>query len=258
VIDGVHQGYMIHDCTITERYLVLVLGPVIFDLDAMTTGGDVLAWKPDLGTRIACIPRDGGAVRWLHTDPFFVWHFGNAYDDGDDVVVDFSWWSSFALGPDPTRTGAFTRARLSPLTGRVDLVHLDHQMSEFARIDDRRTGLRHRYVTVSRKSGRRDGLLNGEFDQLVRFDMASGESVSHDSDLVFGEVVHAPRAGAPEGQGEPELDGWYLGIATDVAATRSWLVIWDASVFPSEPVARVRLPHRVPNGLHGNWMPAEA
>ncbi len=92
---------MIHDCTITERYLVLVLAPVIFDLDAMTTGGDVLAWKPEMGTRIACIPRDGGAVQWIHTDPFFVWHFGNAYDDGDDVVVDFSWWSSFGLDPGP-------------------------------------------------------------------------------------------------------------------------------------------------------------
>ena len=103
---------MIHDCT--HHRALPGAGRrrrSIFDLDAMTTGGDVLAWKPELGTRIACVPRDGGAVRWLHTDPFFVWHYGNAYDDGDDVIVDFSWWSSFSLGPDPTRTGAFTRAR---------------------------------------------------------------------------------------------------------------------------------------------------
>ena len=258
VVEGVDEGYMIHDFTITERYLVLVVAPVVFDLDAMTTGGDVLAWKPERGTRIACVPRDGGAVRWLHSDPFFVWHYGNAYDDGDDVIVDFSWWSSFSLGPDPTRSGAFTRARLSPLTGGVELTHLDGLMSEFARIDERRTGLPHRYVTVSRKSGRHDGLLGGEFDQLVRFDMTTGQAVSHDSDLVFGEVVHAARAGAPVGQGAPELDGWYLCFASDVGATLSWLVVWDASTFPSEPVARVRMPRRVPNGLHGNWLPAGA
>jgi carotenoid cleavage dioxygenase len=257
VLDGVDEGYMVHDCTITERYLVLVLAPVLFDLDAMTSGGDVLAWRPELGTRIACIPRDGSAVEWLHTDAFFVWHFGNAYDDGDDVVLDFSWWSSFALAPDPSRTGAFTQARLSPKADKVALTHLDERPSEFARVDDRRTGRRHRYVTVSRKSGRAAGLVPGEFDQLVRFDMATGESASHDSDLVFGEVVHAARAGSAGGEGDGELDGWYLTYATDAAADRSWLVIWDAASFPSEPVARVRMPRRVPNGLHGNWMPAE-
>jgi carotenoid cleavage dioxygenase len=113
-------------------------------------------------------------------------------------------------------------------------------------------------VTVSRKSGHKHGLRNGEFDQLVRFDMETGTSVSHDSDLVFGEVVHAPRAGASVGAGDPELDGWYLTYATDVDATTSWLLVWDASDFPSEPVARVRMPRRVPNGLHGNWMPSES
>lgn len=46
------------------------------------------------------------------------------------------------------------------------------------------------------------------------------------------EVVYAARAGAAVGRGDAELDGWYLTYATDPAA-------------------------RVPNGLHGNWIPAE-
>ena len=131
-------------------------------------------------------------------------------------------------------------------------------MSEFARIDDHLCGQPHRYVTVSQKSGRHDGLLNGEFDRLVRHDMETGESVHHDSDLVFGEGVHAARAGAAVGRGDPELDGWYLTYATDVAAQHSFLLVWDAQRFPSEPVATVRMPRRVPNGLHGNWIPTEA
>ena len=256
-VPGVDQGFMIHDFTITPTYLVLVIAPVVFDLDAMTTGGDVLAWRPELGTRIALVPRDGGDVRWVETDPFFVWHYGNAYDDGEDVVVDFSWWSDFSLGLDPNRTGAFTQMRLSPRTGKADLTHLDHDMSEFARIDDRLCGRPHRYVTVSQKSGRHPGLLSGEFDRLVRHDMTTGESVSYDADLIFGEVVHAARAGAPVGKGDPELDGWYLTYATDPGATESWLLVWDAAEFPAEPVAKVRMPHRVPMGLHGNWLPAE-
>ncbi|MCD9622822.1 carotenoid oxygenase family protein [Rhabdothermincola salaria] len=252
VIDGVDEGYMVHDCVITERYLVLTLAPVVFDLDAMMTGGDVLAWKPDLGTRIACIPRDGSPVQWVHTDPFFVWHFGNGFDLGDDVVMDFSWWSSFSLGPDPDKRGAFARATLHPSAGTAEIEHVEDVPGEFGRIDDRRTGREHRYVTVSRKSPRGGDLVPGEFDQLARYDMATGECKAYDSDLVFGEVVFAPRQG-----GTDELDGFYVTYGTDRAAESSWLVIWDAASFPADPVAKVRMPQRIPNGLHGNWLPAE-
>ena len=155
------------------------------------------------------------------------------------MVVDFSWWSNFSLGIDPNRTGAFTQARLSPERGAIELVHLDQLPSEFARIDNRLTGQRHQYVTVSRKSGRNPGLLSGEFDQLVRFDMDTGTSSHYDSDLVFGEVVHVPRAGSTAGRGDPELDGWYVTFASTADATTSWLLIWDAEAFPADPVARV-------------------
>jgi carotenoid cleavage dioxygenase-like enzyme len=252
VVEGVDQGFMVHDCVITSRYLVLTLAPVVFDIDAMMTGGDVLAWKPELGTRIACIPRDGGPVEWVHTDPFFVWHFGNAYDDGEDVVVDLSWWNQFTLRPSPGTHGGFAQLRLTPSAGKADLHLLDDVISEFGRIDDRRIGQQHRYVTTSRKSGLHDKLVSGEFDQLCRHDMVAGTTATWDApDMAFGEVVFAPRHG-----GTDELDGWYMTFATDMAATRSWVVIWDADSFPSAPIARVEMPQRVPLGLHGNFLPA--
>jgi len=68
---------------------------------------------------------------------------------------------------------------------------------------------------------------------------------------VIGEVIFAPRDG-----GVDELDGYYLTFATDRQASQSWLLVWDAATFPAAPVARVAIPQRVPNGLHGNWLPA--
>jgi carotenoid cleavage dioxygenase len=32
------------------------------------------------------------------------------------------------------------------------------------------------------------------------------------------------------------------------------LVVIDASDFTAQPVARIKLPHRVPYGFHGNWI----
>ncbi len=269
-VEGVDAGYMIHDSAITEHFLVLIVGPAVFDLDAMMTGGGVLQWRPELGTRIVVIPRDASsAPRWIHTDAFWVWHIANAFevdastsqasggsaDDGVRIVLDFPWWSALGFGvPEGAApvSGAFTRATLDPGRGTVDLQHLDDSGTEFPRIDDRLLGRRHRYLTVAGVSGRH-ALVRGEHDQLVRYDMDAGSSVSWDCDAAIGEVVFVPRPGGTE-----ELDGYYLTFATSLGADRAaWAYVWDASEFPGPPVARVAIPQRVPNGLHGNWFSGE-
>ncbi len=39
------------------------------------------------------------------------------------------------------------------------------------------------------------------------------------------------------------------------AARSARLLVWDAAD-PAVPMARVRIPQRVPNGLHASWFPA--
>ena len=137
---------------------------------------------------------------------------------------------------------------MNPKQGSVAFDHLDSAGTEFPRIDDRLTGRRHRYLTVTGVSGRHQ-LVRGEHDRLIRYDMEEGTSVAHDCDGVIGEVAFAPRPGGTE-----ELDGYYLTFATSFGSDRTaWAYIWDASRFPSDPMAKVAIPQRVPNGLHGNW-----
>ena len=45
-----------------------------------------------------------------------------------------------------------------------------------------------------------------------------------------------------------------VGYVYDPARDGSDLVIIDASDFAGDPVARIKLPHRVPYGFHGNWI----
>jgi carotenoid cleavage dioxygenase-like enzyme len=110
-VAGLDRPVMIHDMALTTRFLVLVLGPMYFDIQAALAGGSVLAWRPEDGTRIALIPRDGGPVRWSHTDTFWSWHGANAFDDGDGpeapVVLDYVQWNApGGLVPGRARTGA--------------------------------------------------------------------------------------------------------------------------------------------------------
>jgi carotenoid cleavage dioxygenase len=68
--------------------------------------------------------------------------------------------------------------------------------------------------------------------------------------LRFGsECVFVPRA-ADSAEG----DGWVLTYVWDAQSNTSDLVIIDTSNFDGEPVAKVKLPVRVPFGFHGSWI----
>ena len=64
-----------------------------------------------------------------------------------------------------------------------------------------------------------------------------------------GEAVFVPAGATLD-----ERAGWYMSYVYDPARDGSDLVILDASDIAAEPVARVRLPQRVPHGFHGNWL----
>jgi carotenoid cleavage dioxygenase-like enzyme len=212
-VPGLDRGFMIHDFAITARYVVFVVGPLTFDRDAMLRHQPPLAWAPELGTRIALVPRDGSTVRWVDTDAVWAWHYANAYDDGDQVVVDFPSYSAPGLVVAPD-------------------------------------GRPVRYLTVAARSTN-PAVTPGEHDTLVRHDMATGTSIEQQLDVAIGEVVFAPRDGATD-----ELDGYYLSFGTGLDDGSSRLYVWDAADFPAAPRAAITIPHRVPNGLHGSWLPA--
>ncbi|MFH8337634.1 carotenoid oxygenase family protein [Streptomyces sp. AM6-12] len=263
-VDGVDAPQMIHDMALTRRYLVLVLAPAFFDIEAALNGGSFLAWRPERGTRIALIPRDGGPVRWAGDEAFWLWHTVNAYEDPRDgrVIVDYVQWPALSLGPDPGagrprqdgRHG-LTRAVVDPVAGRVRRVRLDDARVELPRVDDRVLTGPYERLAVAADSGRGEGLLPGEYDALRWYDVRAGGATARTwdaGDLSVGEPVFAP---VPGTRG-PE-HGYWLTFATDRTDDTSWLLVLPGADPPDGPVARVRIPVRVPLGLHGTWLPTE-
>jgi carotenoid cleavage dioxygenase-like enzyme len=49
-----------------------------------------------------------------------------------------------------------------------------------------------------------------------------------------------------------EDEGWLLGFVYDRTRDASNLVIFDAQWIADDPVAKIRLPGRVPQGFHGS------
>lgn len=253
VIAEIDRGYMIHDFAITRDYLVLIINPATFDLEKAAQGASPLAWEPDRGTRIAIVPRgpQGGKIRWIETKAFWCWHYANAWQEGPEIVTCFPWWSHLAFGvpgAEPAR-GEFVRARIDPAAGNIRFEVLDDRPTEFPRVDDRHQGRPTRFVTVVHGSpAARESRTH---DELFRFDVMRGTVAEHRfPGQAIGEAVFAPKTGTSE-----EGAGYILTFATDRATMASSFVILDAQDFSGEPVAIVRLPQRVPLGLHGIWCP---
>ncbi|OWA20511.1 carotenoid oxygenase [Streptomyces sp. CS159] len=262
-VTGVDEPLMIHDMALTARYVVLVLAPAYFDVDAAMAGGSFLAWRPERGTRVALVPRDGGAPVWAHEDAFWMWHSVNAYDDGSGpqapVVLDYVEWNRLTVGPstrnesDPV-TARLVRARIDPAGGRMARTVLDDARVEFPRIDDRRIGRRHRHTALATGTGRTD-LLSGEYDAIRWYDVDTGAAQLWDAEsLAVGEPVFAPEPGR---NATADDHGYWMTFATDRTDGTSWFLAFPAEDPATGPVARVRIPVRVPLGLHGAWLPSE-
>jgi carotenoid cleavage dioxygenase len=183
-------------------------------------------------------------VRWFDIDPCFVFHIANAYDTGGSVILEVlryaeMWRKNSDFGDD----AALWRWKVNLETGIVEERQIDDRGVEFPRVDDRLVGAAARY-SVMVGSG-----------ALVRYDLQRDTATEHrfgggTSNGVPGEAVFAPAVGQAD-----ELAGWYLTYVYDPATDGSDLVVIDASDFEGDPVARIRLPRRVPHGFHGNWIP---
>jgi carotenoid cleavage dioxygenase-like enzyme len=139
---------MIHDFVLTERYIVLVIGPAVFDLNAARAGQSMLQWRPSLGTRIGIIGLDGSPPTWLETDPFFVFHFANAFERGDDIFIDYVQHDALNLGygsPDE-RAPTLCRIKINLPSSTINNLQIADMRVEFPRINDAFKALPTRFI----------------------------------------------------------------------------------------------------------------
>lgn len=243
---GLDAPMMIHDMALTEKYVVLFVNPLAFDLAAVMTGGSLLSWQPERGTRIALIPRDGNVIRWIDTEPFWVWHFANAFDNPDgSVTVDYvehAYPGGFATSTAPNYS-ALMRATCNPVTGAITRTRIAERTGlEFPRIDDRLLTLEHyRVATV----GKAD-TDSGDLDSLWFHDLHAGRDTVWTPGVAIGEPIHIPG----------DNHNYWGAIGTDPTDMRSRFYLLDADNPADGPLAKIDLPIRVPAGLHGTWIPA--
>lgn len=251
-----------HDMAFTENYAILNDCPLFWDPEGLKQGAYAARFHRDMPLRLGVIPRRGGPadIRWFEAESTFVLHWVNAYEDGDEIVLD----GFFENDPEPADNGvgdkwqrAFRflaldrmqsrlhRWRLNMVTGQVNEESLSDSITEFGMLNGAYAGQNYRYAYAA--TGKPGWFL---FDGLVKHDLHTGtEDRFRFSDGVYGsETAMAPRVG-----GVDEDDGYLLSLTTDMNQNASYCIVFDATDVAAGPICKIQLPERISSGTHSTW-----
>lgn len=251
---------MLHDFAVTQRHIVFYVIPLVTHLERIRAGQLHYVWDSKLPCYIGVLRRDGDGsdIRWykgplLHCD-----HTMGAWSDGDKVYVDmdggegnhFPFFPDLHQPFDPAKAAGHVHRfkidlrRRSGDAYQVETLH-SNISGAFSRQDDRYHSVPYRYGFLTAFGG-----AEGKWFML---DHQTGSSKSFSlPDYDLAEVCFVPRR-----QHAAEGDGYLMGVGfSRKEHGRADLLLVDTQDL-SAPIARVKMPFRVVNQIHGFWASKE-
>jgi all-trans-8'-apo-beta-carotenal 15,15'-oxygenase len=247
-----------HDFALSEHYGVFFIGSIVFGgMGSFFLGtqsiSDRIGFDHGLPMKVVVVDLDTfETVREFETDPGAIIHFGNAFEEGDEVIVDGMYAGDFdanqtlgdVFNPDGRfGGGTYNRYRLNLKSGAVACERLVDVESEFPTFNPLVAGRKHEacYTACSVDNGA-NSFFNGI--QKVSFE---GEStlVTLPPGYYGSEPMFAPATDAKK-----EDDGYVLEVVYNAFEHRSELQILRADDV-TEMVGRLHLTHHLPHQFHG-------
>jgi len=251
-----------HDMAFTEHYAILNDLPVFWDARLLERGVHAVRFHEGVPSRFAIVPRQGGEVRWFEAAPTYVLHWLNAYEDGDEIVLDGYFQEDPTPQPKADAPPGFEhmmayldehafrsklhRWRFNLKTGETTEGHLEDRIVEFGMINAKYAGRKYRYgySTVTKPGW---FLFTG----FVKHDLQAGGS----SEFLLPEGVYASEAPfAPRLGAVDEDDGYLVSFITDEVQGTSECILLDARDLAKGPICRIALPHKLCSGTHAAWV----
>jgi len=254
-------AYM-HSFGLSPRYIILTEFPLVVQplslLFQVRPFIENFKWKPGKATTFTVMDRlTGKTVVKLKSDAFFAFHHVNAFESGDDLLVDINGYADAdvinAFYLDKLKDerseipfGDLRRYRIDLKSKTITQERLSDENLELSHYDFRRFTMNgdYRYVYgVSLNRKKRAGFYN----QLVKIDVKTGASTAWYEDNSYpGEPIFVGRPGRTA-----EDDGVILSVVLNEKSAASFLLILEAASFTER--ARVQTPHPILFGYHGAY-----
>ncbi|CAG8632912.1 21880_t:CDS:2 [Dentiscutata erythropus] len=284
----------IHSFSMTKKYIIFIL----WQCDFAMNGAKILwernmirsfvPWDPNQKTHFYVIDRNLKKHVATYTFPtFYCFHTINAYDEGDDIIIDLSQYKDnsvifqltvnrlsgsetnadkLPLQFDQSRVHRYKLCNISKNLDSADLKYGSDNFPNaelvFATSEDLNIELpvvnfsryymkKYRYVYGISYSGSNPHIA---FDRLIKIDLhrTENDSFNHKIWQQFGCIPSEPIF-VPSPSGVEEDDGVITSVVLDGTKNTSFLLILDAKSF--KEIARAEMEHGkvVPYGFHGLW-----
>ncbi|KAG6546179.1 hypothetical protein Mapa_012214 [Marchantia paleacea] len=287
---GMDRLVLMHDIGITEGHIVLYDFPVIMDLGSMlVNGGSIVSFDPTKYSRFGVVPLTGDSksIKWFDVDTACISHHCNSYQDGDEIVVHglctqlieivavparfdkLEWYSrgmtldteNYFETKDPSVDGVLYEHlhewRLNLRTGAVVERNITKNKFplELPKINDKVNGKKYKYVYACSEDLEASKAIGYPmFKSLVKVNVSqTGDHLAQFHDPGENTYCSEPSFVARPGSLR-EDDGWIVTYVHNESTNISDMIIVDAQRFEEKPVARIRLPQRVPYGFHGTYI----
>lgn len=251
----------LHGFGMTQHYFLVAAGPLV------VTPIKLLFWKrpyienhewlPGQGGKVYVIDKRTGKLRHcFETDPFFSFHHVNAWEEGEDIVMDMNEYPDAEIVKHyyleemqkPGYTipfGKLARYRLNLSRKTYSKQVVSEACLELPRIDYNRYNTKPGYdhvYGVSLHPEHREGFYNS----LVRINAANGDSAYwYEAGCYPGEPMLVTPPGGTDH--EPVL----VSVVLDVAKANSFLLVLDPSNM--QEIGRATVPEPILYGFHGEF-----
>ncbi|TKY74555.1 Carotenoid 9,10(9',10')-cleavage dioxygenase [Spatholobus suberectus] len=262
-----------HDISVTQRYNVIMDFPLTIDLNRLLRGGPLIKYNKEEYARIGVMPRygDANSIKWFEVEPNCTFHIINSFEDGHEasylevVVRGCRSLDSLIPGPDPSLKeyewlSRCYEWRLNMQTGEVkerDLCGANVVYMDFPMINGNFIGIRNRYAytqvvdpIASSTQGNTREFFFSFLDKEQPEEPMRVECHMFENNTFCSGAAFVPRDGGLE-----EDDGWIIALVHNEDTNISEVRIIDTKKFSGETVAKITMPHRVPYGFHGAFMP---
>ncbi len=250
-----------HDFALSERYAVFFVGSIVFGnmmpvILGTRTISDQVTFDPSIPMQVIVVDLHSlKEVRRFETDAGAMIHFGNTYEEGNEIIVDGMFADNFEANKTLTDVfnpdgrfggGAYMRYRLNMETGGLSRERVCKTESEFPTFNTTYTGKRNdvTWTACSVPNG-----ANSFFNAIQRITRGGEATLLELPKGLYGsEPLFAPATDARK-----EDDGYVLEVVYNGFTHRSQLQIYRADSMAH--VSTLHLKHHVPHQFHGHFTP---
>ncbi len=249
-----------HDFAMTDRYAVFFVGSIVFgNMIPVMLGSnsisDQIKFDGSIPLKAVVVDLETfETVKTFETTPGSVIHFGNAFDQGDEIIVDGMFTDNFeandTLGDVFNPEGRFgggqyVRFIMNIKNGTIRQEKITEVESEFPTFNPTQAGKKHgvTYTATSIYNG-----ANSFFNGIQR---VSYDGESQLATLPPGYYGSEPMFAASDNP-QAEDDGYILEVAYNGFTHKSELQIFRADNL-DDMVCNLKLKHHVPHQFHGHF-----